>query len=152
MADYRFTDGADADFVLLRQELDAYLDEMASAFNIDRSQYVQLNEANDIYEVILAYAQGEPIGCASYKKYDSEIAEIKSVFVRSAHRGQGISKVMLKKLETRAGKQGYKTLLLETGEPLAAAMKVYRSLGYEVIPNYGHYVGMADSVCMRKRL
>ena len=152
MIDYRFTDGVDADFVLLRRELDAYLDELAGALNIDRSQYIQYNQVNEIYEVVMAYAHDEPIGCASYKKYDLEVAEIKSVFVRPAHRGQGISKVMLKKLEKCAEEQGYKTLILESGEPLAAAMKVYRSLGYAVIPNYGHYVGMSDSVCMRKQL
>ena len=43
-------------------------------------------------------------------------------------------------------------MLLETGEPLTAAMALYRKTGYEVIPNYGPYKDLPDSVCMRKEL
>lgn len=43
-------------------------------------------------------------------------------------------------------------MILESGEPLTAAMRLYRSMGYEVIPNYGPYVGMPESVCMEKKL
>ena len=38
------------------------------------------------------------------------------------------------------------------GESLVAAMALYRKLGYEVIPNYGPYKDMQDSVCMKKKL
>ena len=48
--------------------------------------------------------------------------------------------------------QGCRRLVLETGETLAAAMALYRKLGYRVIPNYGPYRGMDDSICMQKDL
>lgn len=55
-------------------------------------------------------------------------------------------------LENAAREKGYRYLILESGEPLISAMALYRKIGYEIIPNYGQYKDMKDSVCMRKRL
>ena len=53
-------------------------------------------------------------------------------------------------LEIQAIKQGYKKLILESGEPLIAAMNLYKKLGYQVISNYEPYVDMPESICMEK--
>ena len=58
----------------------------------------------------------------------------------------------MKMLEQRARRQGFKYFILESGEPLVEAMALYRKIGYKVIPNYGQYADMEDSVCMRKKL
>jgi ribosomal protein S18 acetylase RimI-like enzyme len=55
-------------------------------------------------------------------------------------------------LENRAREQGYTALILETNGLLVPAMKLYESLGYMVIPNYGPYKDMPESVCMGKDL
>ena len=55
-------------------------------------------------------------------------------------------------LENAAREQGYRYLILESGEPLVAAMALYRKIGYKVIPNYGKYKDMSDSICMKKKL
>ena len=55
-------------------------------------------------------------------------------------------------LENAAREQGYRYLILESGEPLVAAMALYRKIGYKVIPNYGQYKDMPDSICMKKKL
>jgi N-acetylglutamate synthase and related acetyltransferases len=149
--EYRFADGSDADFALLCAELDECLEELVGG-KFDRSQYTQYNQTDDIHDVILVYDQNEPVGCASYKKYDSEPAEVKRVFIRPQYRGQGISKIMLKKLEMRAVEQGYRAFILEAGELLVSAMKLYEVLGYVIVPNYGQYAEMPDSICMRKYL
>ena len=39
----------------------------------------------------------------------------------------------------------------DSGEPLVAAMALYRSLGYRGVPNCGPYEDMPDSVCMKKK-
>ena len=54
--------------------------------------------------------------------------------------------------ENEAKQKGYKYFILESGEPLVAAMGLYRKIGYEVIPNYGQYKDMPDSICMKKKL
>jgi len=149
--EYKFANGSNADFILLCHELNAYLDELVGN-KFDRSPYIPFNQLEDIHDVVIAYHQAKPIGCASYKKYDDGVAEMKRVFVRSGYRGKGISKTMLKKLEERAIGQGYREMILETGEPLEVSMKLYKSNGYEIIPNYAQYIDMPDSICMRKYL
>lgn len=74
------------------------------------------------------------------------------VFILDKYRGRGISKELMEKLEASARQKGFTYFILESGEPLAAAMKLYRSIGYYVIPNYGQYVAMPESVCMKKKL
>lgn len=78
--------------------------------------------------------------------------KVKRVFVRAEYRGRGLGRQLLQALETWARQKGYAYLILESGEPLTAAMRLYRSMGYEVIPNYGPYAGMPESVCMEKKL
>ena len=47
---------------------------------------------------------------------------------------------------------GYKRMILETGELLVESCAVYNKLGFQVIPNYGPYVNMPESLCMAKDL
>ena len=47
---------------------------------------------------------------------------------------------------------GYRRMILETGELLAESCAVYRKLGFQVIPNYGPYADMPESLCMAKDL
>jgi len=35
---------------------------------------------------------------------------------------------------------------------LVAAMGLYRKIGYKIIPNYGQYQNMPNSICMKKEL
>lgn len=92
---------------------------------------------NDIHDVIIAYDGNKAVCCASFKKYDDECAEVKRVFICDEYRGKGISKKLMENLENSARNKGFIYLILESGEPLVAAMKLYRSLGYYVIPIYG---------------
>lgn len=98
----------------------------------------------------MAYDENLPVGCASYKPFDAHSAEIKRVFIRTEYRGQGISKRLMQLLEARAFKDGYDRLILETGKQLFEAMGLYRSSGFKVIPNYGKYINMIESICMEK--
>ncbi|MCH5344604.1 MAG: GNAT family N-acetyltransferase, partial [Acetatifactor sp.] len=47
---------------------------------------------------------------------------------------------------------GYQRMILETGELLAESCALYKKLGFQVIPNYGPYVNMPESLCMAKDL
>ena len=67
-------------------------------------------------------------------------------------KGRGISNKLMELLEKVAREKGYQYLILESGEPLVAAMALYRKKGYKVIPNYGQYKDMPDSICMKKKL
>ncbi|HAH62047.1 MAG TPA: hypothetical protein DCL73_08115 [Treponema sp.] len=145
------TDGTNEDFVELCRLLDENLDEIVGK-KFQRSQYVQYNTLENIHHVLIAYDGTKAIACGSFKEYDGENAELKRVFVRKEYRGQGISKTIVLSLEQWALSGGFSRMILETGEPLATAMSLYRSLGYAVIPNYGQYRCMKNSVCMEKNL
>jgi len=41
---------------------------------------------------------------------------------------------------------------LETSNQLTNAISLYQKSGYEVIPNYGQYIDVESSVCMKKKL
>lgn len=146
-----YTDGFNADFIELCHCLDNFLNELVGGEE-NRAEYIPYNQLDYIHNVIIAYDDDIPVGCASFKKYDEECAEVKRVFIKQEYRGKGISNILMKLLENEAKEQGYRYLILESGEPLIAAMALYRKIGYEVIPNYGQYKDMPYSVCMKKKL
>lgn len=148
---FEYTDGYNKDFIVLCHELDKFLNELVGGEE-NRAEYIQYNKLDDIHDVVIAYDNDIPVGSASFKKYDDENAEVKRVFVKKEYRGQGISNELMKMLEQRAREKGFKFFILESGEPLVSAMALYKKIGYKVIPNYGQYVDMKDSVCMKKKL
>ena len=151
MMQIKITNGQDKDFIRLCHALDGFLNELVDGEE-NRAQYIPYNTLDDIHDVLVAYENNTPIGCASFKRYDDKSAEVKRVFVKEEYRGNQIGRQLMEFLEQLARDKGYSYLILESGEPLVAAMRLYRSLGYAVIPNYGQYVNMADSVCMKKKL
>lgn len=146
-----YTDGCDLDFLNLCNQLDANLNIIVGGEK-QRSQYVQYNGLIDIHDVFILYVEEKPIGCASFKEYEPGIAEVKRVFVHNAHRGQGLSKMLMQAVEQKAIQLEYKELILETGAALIAARGLYQSLGFQIFPNYGQYADLKESVCMRKYL
>lgn len=145
------TDGKNTDFIELCRLLDENLDELVGK-KFQRSQYAQYNTLEMIHHVVLFYDGAKAVAGGSFKEYDGTTVELKRVFVRKEYRGQGVSKKLVNALEEWAVSSGYERMILETGTPLAAAMGLYRRLGYAVIPNYGQYKDMPDSICMEKKL
>ena len=76
--------------------------------------------------------------------------EIKRMFVLPRHRGQGVGGSVLAQLEAWAAELGHSTIRLETSKRLSSAVGLYGRAGYEVVPNYGDYARVDDSVCMEK--
>lgn len=146
-----YTNGGNSDFIELCHSLDNFLNELVGGEE-NRSEYIPYNQLDDIHDVIVAYDNDIPVGIASFKKYDDECAEVKRVFIKQEYRGRGTSNKLMELLEKVAREKGYHYLILESGEPLVAAMALYRKMGYKVIPNYGQYKDMPDSICMKKKL
>jgi len=74
------------------------------------------------------------------------------MFVQKDHRGQGLSKKNLAELEQWAKENNYYYSVLETCIHFTAARNLHATNGYKIIPNYGQYTGLAESVCMKKEL
>lgn len=152
-AEYQFvkTDGEDPAFVELCRQLDMDLN-MQVADQFDRGKFAPYNKLDSIHDVIVIYKGKDAVGCGSYKFYDEETVEIKRVFLKNDYRGIGLGKELLLRLEADARIRGFRYGILETGSVLYAAKALYQSIGYKVIPNYGQYADMPESVCMHKKL
>jgi GNAT superfamily N-acetyltransferase/predicted DNA-binding protein (MmcQ/YjbR family) len=145
------TDGTNSDFAILCNKLDCALDEIVGA-KFQRSQYDQYNQRDSIHDVIVVYHNGKPIACGSFKMFDEEHAELKRLFTEESSRNKGLGAEVLRRLEAKAKIKGYRWCILETGKPLEAACHVYEKAGYKVIPNYGQYADMPNSICMGRKI
>ena len=126
--------------------------ELAIRDGEEHAFYAQFNKIDSIRNVIVAYENETAVGCGAFKKYKEETVEIKRMFVRLENRGQGMAVEILKELETWAIEENYKFAILETGFKQPEAIRLYEKSGYEVIPNYGQYAGVENSICMKKGL
>lgn len=79
-------------------------------------------------------------------------AEMKSIYVVPHHRGQGLARRMVMMIEGLAKVLGWSPLRLETGNRQPEAQRLYESMGYRRIPNYGEHAGRDDQFCFEKEL
>lgn len=150
--EYVRTDGQNKDFVENCRLLDMDLDRRVGK-QIKRDKYSKYNKLDDIKEAIVIYEDGKPVGGGAIRKYNAEnTVELKRIFVHPDHQGRGIGTELVSLLMEWARELGYGRMILETGELLAESCAVYQKLGFEVIPNYGPYVDMPESVCMAREL
>lgn len=137
------------DFENLVIELDAYLRILDGD---DHEFYAQFNKTNLLKNALICYENDIAVGIGAYKEYDSQTAEIKRMYTLPEYRGKGIAKAILTELELWAKEEGYKLALLETGYLQKDAIGLYQKLGYEITENFGQYIGVENSVCMKKNI
>ena len=149
MISIKRTDSDNPDFQHLVTELDKYL----AIRNGDTNDFfVQFNQIDQIKHVVLVYENEEAVACGAMKAYDPETMEIKRMFVPAAKRGLGLASKVLEELESWAAELNYSKCILETGDDMKEAIGLYKKCGFTVIPNYGQYKGVLDSVCFEKEL
>jgi len=135
------------------QLLVSYLDhELWNELDEDQATYDPHNKVPGLSTAVMVYVSGQPAAIGCFKAYDTSTIEIKRMFVRKEFRGKGLSLKVLEELENWALENGYKKAVLETSIHFTIAKNLYKNSGYSVIPNYGPYHGLAESVCMGKEL
>lgn len=145
----RRTTANDKDFQLLVKKLDH---ELWNELKEDQATYDQYNIVIDIPTAVVIYINEEPVACGCFKEFDEQTVEIKRMFVQKDHRGKGLSKKILFELEQWAKEENYRFSVLETSVHFTTARNLYTSKGYTIIPNYGQYADLPESVCMKKEL
>jgi GNAT superfamily N-acetyltransferase len=85
---------------------------------------------------VVAYLDGEPVGCGALKRLDDRACEVKRVYVDPAARGRGIARAIMARLEAVAAEVGYEVIRLDTGDRQPESFALYISLGYHEIPDY----------------
>lgn len=143
------TDSSNKDFIELVCLLDKELQIRDGA---EHTFYAQYNKIDKIKNVVVAYEDDVTVGCGAIKEYEPGTMEVKRMFVKDEYRSKGIATFVLLELEKWTLELGYTKCILETGIKQPEAIRLYTKNNYSVIPNYGQYAGIDNSVCMEKVL
>ncbi|MGR0319398.1 bifunctional helix-turn-helix transcriptional regulator/GNAT family N-acetyltransferase [Agromyces sp. ZXT2-3] len=85
---------------------------------------------------LVAFLHGEPVGCVGLKLHGDEPAEIKRLWVASSTRGLGLGGRLLREIEQAALRLGARVVRLDTNRTLTEAIAMYRTHGYDEIPDF----------------
>lgn len=143
------TTSENPDFINLISALDKSLWERYPELKADYwgNNILELNP-----NVVVIYLENKAIACGCFKKYDKNKVEIKRMFVTPEYRGLGLAQSVLQELENWAQDLGYSSSVLETLSKQKEAIALYRKAGYLIIDNYEPYIGLENSICMRKQI
>ena len=143
------TNSDNKDFIELVKWLDA---DLAKRDGKDHAFYAQFNKIDKIKFAVVVYENDEPVGCGAIKEYAPTIVEIKRMYTSPGNRGKGIATKILLELEKWATELSYEKCILETGKRQSEAVELYKKNGYKLIPNYGQYAGVENSLCFEKEI
>ncbi|MDQ3200051.1 MAG: GNAT family N-acetyltransferase [Verrucomicrobiota bacterium] len=104
---------------------------------------------------VVAWLKNAPVGCGAFRPIsedESEIAEIRRMFVLPQLRRNGVARTILVEIERLARTSGYSLVRLETGLRQPGAIRLYESSGYRRIEPFGRYRDDPLSVCFEKSL
>ena len=118
----------------------------------DHSFYAQFNKIDMIQYAVVAYDKEVPVGCGAIKEHAQDIMEVKRMYVSPGNRGRGIASKILKELELWCKELSYKKCVLETGKKQPEAIALYKKNNYKIIPNFGQYENVENSICFEKKL
>lgn len=78
------------------------------------------------------------IGCIAVRKLETNIAEIKRMFVRETARGKGYGKLLLDCALVACHELGYERVRLDTLDYMKPAIQAYKNASFYEIPAYRH--------------
>ena len=149
MISIKRTNSNDPGFASLVTQLD---NDLFNRYGTAQLEYQPYNIIENLQTVVIAYSENEPVGCGCFKKLETDTVEVKRMYVMPEQRGKGIGLLLMKELEKWAGESGFASIVLETGSGQPEAIHLYKKQGYSIIPNYGQYSGMKESICMKKNI
>ena len=124
-----------------RHCLRSYFEELGNRFDtgFDPTQSISASDEEMTLPnglLLVANLLGSAVGCGALKLHiDTQIAEIKRMWVASDVRGLGLGRRLLERLSAEAASRGMATLRLETNRSLFEAKHLYERAGFvEVEP------------------
>lgn len=85
---------------------------------------------------MVAWLDGQPVGCGGVKKLDAETAEMKRVYVAPEARSKGVANALVAALEDAGRALGFAKMRLDTGRSQPHARALYLKRGYREIADY----------------
>ncbi len=90
---------------------------------------------------------GAAIGCVGLRKIGAGVCEMKRLYVAPQARKTGLGRALSEAIIGKARAAGYREMRLDTISDMAAAIGVYRALGFRRIPPY-YETPVPDTVFM----
>jgi putative acetyltransferase len=94
--------------------------------------------------LLLAMDGDIPAGCVALRDLGDGTCEMKRLYVTPEHRGLGLGRLLVEAVLLRAGRMGYRRMVLDSLPEFAGALALYRRHGFvETAPYWGHPTGHA---------
>lgn len=138
------------DAVTLIDELETHL---ASLYPIEsRHGFAVEKLIQEQVAFYVAWLDQTPAGCGGIKLFDRDYGELKRMYVRPDHRGQGLGRRLIDVLAGHARQNQVRLLRLETGIYQTEAIGLYERYGFRRIPPFGNYTDDPLSLCYEMQL
>ncbi len=86
--------------------------------------------------LFLAVREKRPVGLGALRPLRAGVGEAKRIYVRPEARGCGLGRRITRAILDRARVLGYERVVLDTLPKMAAAIHIYRAMGFVPIPAY----------------
>ena len=83
--------------------------------------------------------------------YTHLVAEMKRLYVKPAHRGRHLGRILAERIIAVAKESGFDKIILDTMVEMKAAQQLYDQLGFTMMPPYDHQ-DPERIVCYEKQL
>lgn len=86
--------------------------------------------------LLLAWQEGQPVGCVALRLLENDIGEMKRLYVRPQARATGLGHRLARRICQEARAAGYRRIRLDTLSTMTSARRLYATLGFRPIPAY----------------
>lgn len=86
--------------------------------------------------LLLAYWEGQTVGCVAYRKLSEQVCEMKRLFVLPEYRGEKIGKELVERLLEEARQAGYTKMMLDSHPSMKKAQALYAHFGFQPTERY----------------
>ena len=101
--------------------------------------------------ILALLIDGKVMGCVAYHKLSDSICEMKRLYVKPELRGVKAGEQLVKRIIEVAKEKGFSEMVLDTIEPLKAAIHLYKKMDFtECEPYYNN--PMNDVIYMKRKL
>lgn len=133
----------------LLQESHALMDRL---FPAEANHYLDVEALNQPNITFFMASRGEDALGTGALCAEEGYGEIKSMYVAKDARRQGVAKKILMAIEAEARRQKLPKLMLESGDALKEALKMYERHGFRFRGAFGPYKEEPSSIFMEKDL